>query len=564
MKKTTMMSWFAGALAVGIVTFGINTNTNYNTFKVDPTSLVGMQEADAKSFRSSSFRSSSSRSFSFSSSSRKSSGSKGLWNRSSSKKTVSTTSSKPKSTTPSKSANASTQKSFKSTGGTQSSRKASSTPSRPKNVVERRQTGKGFEQYRKSNSQFKSKPTTPRTATSATNTRTKNSLVTKKFGNKRYSYDDVNRNRARYYGNWDRPTYIYGGSPYYGAWDSTFLWFMMANNPSFFYHHNNSSEIREFRAEANRLAQDNAELRGQLAQLDRQVNGMSGPRNAEYLPEGVDPTVAFAADVAVAAPADGTIRVGTGGKTGMYYAFCQELKAQYAKTECVNTNGSVENSRGLQNGSFDAVTMQSNLLTGNEAGLQSSLYPEVVFLLANEQSGVDAIGDIRNKHNLIVAGGGAYATLQNFANEDGGYKRMLKNATKAQATQDVVTRIANDPNGVMMFVCAVNCPLISYANQVHGSKLQLAAVDDWDFNDVTNRAGDRLYRFVDIDPESYNQLSQDGWFSDGSVETLAVEAVFVVDTAWTERNGTQAQSELESAMWIALTNIQKRAGLPVE
>lgn len=561
-----MRNLLKGGLVALAVMVGWSASPHMTYERSVPVSIE-FNAAEAKgfksSFRSSSFRSggSSRPSFSFGSSNRKSAGSAGLWNRSSTKPKVGTkpaktapvaTTKKPKVTTgkTDKPATTSTR-----TGGFSSKTGAAGRSLAGTNA------SKGLKDYRAESSRF-NKQSTATTMAHADKYR-KSPVMQRHTTTNRVSYNTIQTRRTAYYDDWSRPSYMYNSYNTFGMWDAAFLWYMMSNNPAFFYHHGNSAEIREFRAEADRLARDNAELRGQLSQLDRQVQGMSGPRNSAYLPEGADPAVAFAPELVASGEGDGTLRVGTGGQSGMYYAFCQELARHYPKTECVNTNGSAENREGILSGKFGAVTIQSNL-AGGIGGLQASLYPEVVFMLANKNADMSSIADFDvNQHTLYVGGGGARGTLENFVAEDSSYQALLNRAQFVSATQDLVRRVAADPRGVMMFVCALNCPLIQYAEENHGDELNLVAVNDWDFNDVTDATGQYLYTFVKINPSDYGKLAPDGaLWGKNSVETLSVEAVFAISDDWVAINGADAKAKLESAMWTALTAIQQRAGVP--
>jgi hypothetical protein len=93
---------------------------------------------------------------------------------------------------------------------------------------------------------------------------------------------------------------IFGTGRSFGIWDGLFLWFMLDNltragSVDFFRNHRDDPAIREWRAEADRLARDNAELRGRLDQLDRELARQAdAPTDPDYLPPGVPPEVAIA------------------------------------------------------------------------------------------------------------------------------------------------------------------------------------------------------------------------------------------------------------------------------
>jgi hypothetical protein len=123
-------------------------------------------------------------------------------------------------------------------------------------------------------------------------------------------YDDWSRARTTYYGGYgySPPRYAYQSSPSFGIWDATMLWFLLDNlrrpgYADFFHHHRDDPGVQSWRADAERLARDNADLRSKLQSLDSELAGRTGqPRDPAYVPPGVDPSVAMAAQRAVRAP----------------------------------------------------------------------------------------------------------------------------------------------------------------------------------------------------------------------------------------------------------------------
>ena len=99
---------------------------------------------------------------------------------------------------------------------------------------------------------------------------------------------------------WAVPDYAYRTRRSFGLWDGLFLWFLLDNltrpgYADFFHHHQNDPGYQQWRAEAERLAHENAEIRQQLDTLDRQVAQRQGqPRDPDYLPADTPPEVAVA------------------------------------------------------------------------------------------------------------------------------------------------------------------------------------------------------------------------------------------------------------------------------
>ena len=99
---------------------------------------------------------------------------------------------------------------------------------------------------------------------------------------------------------WSPPPYTVSAPRRFGVWDGLFLWFMLdtltrPGHAAFFHNNADDPGYREWRQEADRLARDNAELRGKLDQLDQSVAAQSGtPREAGQLPPDVPPELARA------------------------------------------------------------------------------------------------------------------------------------------------------------------------------------------------------------------------------------------------------------------------------
>jgi uncharacterized protein DUF2491 len=96
------------------------------------------------------------------------------------------------------------------------------------------------------------------------------------------------------------PQTYYGGNRNFGLWSGLFLGAMLSNlgrpgSVDFFHNNQNDPGYQQWRAEADRQAQDNADLRQKLDELDRQLADKEGqPRNPGALPADVPPEIAKA------------------------------------------------------------------------------------------------------------------------------------------------------------------------------------------------------------------------------------------------------------------------------
>nr|WP_255636293.1 DUF2491 family protein [Azospirillum sp. 412522] len=118
---------------------------------------------------------------------------------------------------------------------------------------------------------------------------------------------------------WSPPPYSIGAPRRFGVWDGLFLWFMLdtltrPGHAAFFHNNADDPGYREWRQEADRLARDNAELRGKLDQLDQSMTAQAGaPRQAGQLPPDIPAELARADS---ASSVDGANAVQTSGRSG--------------------------------------------------------------------------------------------------------------------------------------------------------------------------------------------------------------------------------------------------------
>lgn len=532
MKSRTTHFLFAFILVLAAGITGPN-------FQVTPEGFsVSLTQAEARRYSSSSYRSSSYRSSSSS-----------MWNRKSSVSSSSSSNYKKSYSSSNKASTPKTTSSASSSGNKYSNQKAttgSSTASKSVNSsfakgAQAQSSKKVLSDRQKRN--FANSDTRPNPTVKATSYAS--SPIVKSYkpvSSTRYVAD-----RNRYYRDWDAPDYAYRGSSSFGMWDAMFLWMMLDtisdSNAATFYHHQNDPGIMAWKAEAEKAAQDNAELKAKLDALDKKVSGMNGEIDPSFVPSGV-PQSAYMAKSVATAPNTTVLNVATGGETGMYFKTC-ELAKEYGEefslpVQCVTSNGSLDNGERLIKGEVHGAFMQADAIAeyAQKSGFralnlqQTDVYKEVVYLLVNRESGIDDVSDISERGvNVYTLGGGAKTTLKSFARYDSDYVPAYKKAASLPASEDALAVLAKDQNSAAFFVCAPKCGLMERADARFGDKLKLIPVDDWSFNDALDAYGNKIYEFDQLEPR-YTNLQDSGVFDDGSIETITVSAVYVQNQDW--------------------------------
>ena len=119
-----------------------------------------------------------------------------------------------------------------------------------------------------------------------------------------HDYGSYTTRRHQFYGGWTEPSYMYRSAPSFGVWDAVFMWWMLdhlTNDHSrFFYDHQNDPGYQAWYQQAQVQAQDNAELRAKLDQLNGQMATMKGqPVENTFMPSDVPADMALRSDAVV-------------------------------------------------------------------------------------------------------------------------------------------------------------------------------------------------------------------------------------------------------------------------
>ena len=472
----------------------------------------------------------------------------------------------------SSSANGYSKPSSKKSGGFSSS---SAFDKKTATALKKKKSAASYTAYKTETGKFKQK-----SADTQRKTYNTSPIYKKTRRNSDFDYRAHYQQRDSYYRGrgWTTPGYAYRTRPRFGMWDAMVWWMVLdnlgsRNSYAMAYHHADDPGYREWRSEADRLAQDDAVLKAKLTELDAQVTTLNGtPVQADYLPEGMPPEVALSAKaMADKKPYKPLFTLATASSGGNYTYFGNLLKREMPSVDVriQTTAGSLENMRLLADGKVDAAIVQSDAFevfrkanpgTPFPASEQVALYPEVVQMIANRKSGIETVSDLKpnGEHLLFIGpeGSGTAMTWEGLCLQDKSYRKIK---TRHASYANALLRVSEDPNAVMLFVAGLNSDLLQRAeNEARANKsIRLVQVNDWDFNDATDHRGNRIYQFVTIPAKTYPGL-QKGFILGNDVESIAVSAILVVRTDWAKEYGPSVMDALSYAIMSGKPIIRQR------
>lgn len=422
---------------------------------------------------------------------------------------------------------------------------------------------KSLASYEAEKSKFKTPPPPVDKGVLKSNPVVKNSRVYSRSG-----YDDVIRRRTTIYGSWHPPVYVYHSAPYYGSWDSTFLWWALLNDSSFFHHHRSDPAITAWHNDAMKLSQENGELKAQIATLDEKVEQMEKngvARNDSYLPAQVagDPVVALSAEAIAEIPVEKpTLRVATGIQGGQYSQVGQMLKtrSEEVKIELVSTSGAEENLKLIREGKVDAAIIQSDVgfimgkkspetTTTDTTFHRATLYSEYVMLIVSKDSSIQSVGDLSANNTIYVGpeGSGSALTWIGFEMQDKHYKDVKSMHTDYQSALE---KIAEDKTKAMLFVAGVNTPLLT--NLSNKDKYKVIPVDDIDLSLLQDAQGHTIYDILTLPAKTYSGLQ------DHEIQTLGVDAEWTISDKWIDKYGEGAFDEINYSVIDIVSDLHRK------
>jgi TRAP transporter TAXI family solute receptor len=262
------------------------------------------------------------------------------------------------------------------------------------------------------------------------------------------------------------------------------------------------------------------------------------------------------------------LRICTGGEQGNYYWAGNHIDVQAKgalKIEVVSTKGSMENLEKIASGDCDGGIVQSDAFVvyqknnpTAEMKLERSgvLYPELVHLMCNKKAGISKISKLTVKHTVAIGpiGSGSAVTWQGFRLADP--ERYGKVRTVPLSGERALAKVADGTDvQCMMFTAGLKTQFVSEIAGAYADRVELVPTDDRDMKDIKDNGAQR-YEYSEIPSRMYklNDCMRCG------VDTIAVQALLVVNTAWVDENEKQYNKLLE-AVRAALPGIRVKVGM---
>lgn len=215
----------------------------------------------------------------------------------------------------------------------------------------------------------------------------------------------------------------------------------------------------------------------------------------------------------------GTVRLGTGGTGGTYYAYGEELSKLDSSIEVKTTAGSEANMRLLDKGFIDAAIVQSDSLDvsdGNLAAL-TGLYTEAVQLVASKNSHITSVTDLRGKKVSIgETESGVVRNAQQIFLVAG----MTVNDVDVKNLSFSDSVKALEKGEIDAFFCTAGAPTEAVSSIINSGDAVLIGFDE-----------DMIKRLLNLYP-GYNEcIIPAGTYKgqDSEVHTVGVRAVLVVN-----------------------------------
>lgn len=337
--------------------------------------------------------------------------------------------------------------------------------------------------------------------------------------------------RDRYYQS-HPPVIVNGGNSSFGMLSGLFLYSLLNNSASageYAFNHQNDADYLKWRAEADQLAKDNAELKAQLDKIDavKNAKGTAQP-DPNWLPPGV-PVSAVMSDAALkSSQPDFNVCVGSEG--GPYYKVAQTTMlpelVEWVNLNPIITKGTPDILAKLASGTCDAGFIQGDArFDAQQLDVLFKPFLEAAHLACSVKINAKSIHDIADKNLWIPQNSGSRMTWDRFVELDPvNGKVNVKNAVNYE---DAILK-AVQTNACLFYMAAPHAATID--RLIDRKELKLLAIDD----DLLTQSG--VYQARTLSSSDYSKAIQSSLFSNHYVQTVVTPATFVMSTAWKSKN----------------------------
>lgn len=334
--------------------------------------------------------------------------------------------------------------------------------------------------------------------------------------------------RNQYYQS-HQPMMAQGGSDSFGLLSGVFLYSLLSDSShagQYAYHHQNDEDYLKWRAEADKLAKDNAELKAKLDQLDADKSTRTGQIDPNWLPEGVPAAAVLSEEAIKSSQPD--FRVCVGNESSPYYKVAQTNLlpnlADIVNLIPVITQGTPDIIDKLNSDVCDAGFIQGDA-TMDEAHFSTLIKPfvEAGHLVCNREVKATQVNDLVQLKTPIwmPKQSGSRMTWDQLLAANPTFKSIpIRDAVNYEEAILESRRHA----ACLFYMAAPNSAYMD--KMINRPELKLLSIG----SDVLPESVG--YQLKSLSSSYYSNIVDAHWFMKGSISTLSIPANFVLSRAW--------------------------------
>jgi TRAP-type uncharacterized transport system substrate-binding protein len=374
----------------------------------------------------------------------------------------------------------------------------------------------------------------------------------------RYGNNGTFRQAGRDNNNWESrdryyqshpPIVVNGGGNSFGMLSGMFLYSLLNNSASageYAYHHQHDEDYLKWRAEADRLAKNNAELKAQLDKTDsvKQSKGNVQP-NPDWLPDGI-PAAAVLSDQALKS-SQPDFNVCVGSEAGPYYKIAQSVLLpeliEWVNINPIVTKGTPEILAKIAAGDCDAGFAQGDADFDKDK-LETIFRPfyEAAHLACSIKVKGKAIDDLAGLSVWIPKNSGSRVTWDRLVSLNGDYGKII--AKESVNYEDAIFK-ALQTQSCLFYMAAPHAA--SLDRLIDRKDLKLMSISDGRL-----LKGD-IYQSKTLSSKDYSRTIQGHFFWAGHIDTVVSPVAFVMSNAWKAQH-----AELAAKISLKLADIENK------